>query len=94
MTSAFDRQRRASQVANQVYGQEEAIIVALIRSAQQSPDRKQRFLDQHGNVIAVLEVLAEPERPRKLPRALRPKQRLSKRQRDVAKREKLHAHVA
>lgn len=46
-----------------------------------------------GAVVATLQTHETPKRPQDMPRHLRPKEKLSKRQRDAAKREKLAVPV-
>lgn len=50
--------------------------------------------DSSGAQIAVLTLHMLPKRPEDMPRALRPKQKLSKRQRDSAKHKRLRKAVA
>lgn len=73
---------------------------------ERSPDPVLDLRTPEGTVVAWLvkpELMAKlapelaevsrPKKPKELPRAMRPKQKLSKRQRDLAKREKLGAAV-
>ncbi len=66
-------------------------LAGLVEAARQRPGGRLEIRDESGAVVA--EVIAHelPKRPKDMPRALRPKQKLSKRQRDAVKREKLAA---
>lgn len=61
----------------------------LVDIARGHPARKLEIRDLSGAVIATLQVHDIPKRPKDMPRALRPKQKLSRRQRTQAKLEKL-----
>lgn len=73
----------------QIQAVQNQVIGELIAAARQQPDRKFQIRDESGAVIATFMVHDTPVRPKDMPRHLRPKFRLSKRQRDAVKREKL-----
>lgn len=60
----------------------------LVRVAQQEANRRFDIRDQTGAIVATVIAHDLPTRPKDMPRHLRPKEKLSKRQRDAAKREK------
>lgn len=64
-------------------------LALLIGSARNLPDHELPITDEAGATVATLRFHELPRRPRDMPRALRPKQRLSYRQRRQAKQEKL-----
>lgn len=65
------------------------LVTALVETARLQPDRKYQIRDQSGAVVATVEAHITPTRPKDMPRHLRPKRLLSKRQRVAARREKL-----
>lgn len=60
----------------------------LITGAREQPDGQMPIHDQSGATVATITAHQLPKRPQDMPRALRPKLKLSKRQRDTAKHEK------
>lgn len=70
-------------------------ISLLIGTAKTYPDKRLPIQDGSTGTIAAYVVVNErPVRPIDMPRALRPKLKLSKRQRVAAKHEKLAARAA
>ncbi|MGH2877083.1 MAG: hypothetical protein ACRDLV_12605 [Solirubrobacteraceae bacterium] len=67
------------------------LITALIDGARQLPDRRLPIRDQTGRVVATVDAHDAATRPKDMPRHLRPKRKLSKRQRIAARRDKLAA---
>jgi hypothetical protein len=71
--------------------QESAFLGGLILMARQQPGGKLELRDQTGAVVATVQAHDQAKRPKDLPRALRPKAKLSKRQRGAARRSKATA---
>lgn len=69
--------------------QQQWLVATLIQAARDQPNRTIEFHDEQGAVIASFTVHELPKRPKDMPRHLRPKRKLSKRQRIAAKREKV-----
>lgn len=65
----------------------------IIAAAQAQPDHRLPIRDAIGRVVATVEFHDAPTRPQDMPRHLRPKRQLSKRQRDQAKRQKLERRI-
>lgn len=66
------------------------VVQALAQNAHQTGVRELPILDgPNGARVATLTLHDLPTRPKDMPRAMRPKRKLSKRQRDAAKREKV-----
>jgi hypothetical protein len=66
-------------------------LQTMVATARQQPDGRLDITDQTGAVIATVQAHDLPRRPKDMPRALRPKRKLSKRQRAAARRSKLTA---
>lgn len=66
----------------------EEAVGGLIGMAQSRPGNRLDLRNEQGVVIATLQVHDVPVRPKDMPRALRPKRKLSKRQRVAAKIDK------
>lgn len=64
-------------------------LAGLVEAARQAPNGQLEIRDQTGAVVATLQAHDLAKRPKDMPRALRPKQKLSKRQRAAVKRDKL-----
>jgi hypothetical protein len=71
--------------------QQSEFIGLMVETARRHPDRAVQITDTTGAVVGEFRLLDLPKRPKDMPRRLRPKERLSKRQRAQAKREKLAA---
>jgi hypothetical protein len=73
-----------------MYTQQQAIemISDLVKAAQQQGGKFDVRDMQTGAVVATVTAYDTPTRPKDMPRALRPKQKLSKRQRVAARRDK------
>lgn len=71
--------------------QQSEFIGLMVETARRHPDRAVQITDTTGAVVGEFRVFDLPKRPVDMPRRLRPKARLSKRQRDLVKREKLAA---
>jgi hypothetical protein len=63
-------------------------LAGLVDAARRANGRLE-IRDQAGAIVATVIAHDLPKRPQDMPRALRPKQKLSKRQRTAAKRSKL-----
>jgi len=66
-------------------------VGTLVGMARWAPGGALPIQDPSGRTVATLQFHDVPARPQDMPRHLRPKQKLSKRERDAAKREKLAA---
>lgn len=73
------------------FQQQSEFIKLLIETARRDPNHSVQVMDATGAVAGEFRVFDLPKRPVDMPRHLRPKPRLSKRQRDQAKREKMEA---
>jgi hypothetical protein len=65
--------------------QELAVLNALVETARRQPNGRLFLRGRQGETIAVVEAHSLPTRPQDMPRSLRPKLKLSKRQRTAAK---------
>lgn len=68
--------------------QQGLFLGALIGGARQQPGGVMKITDQTGAVVAEVRTFDVAKRPKDMPRALRPKVRLSMRQRSAARRAK------
>lgn len=66
--------------------QQNHFLGALIASAHQQPDGVLKITDQAGAVVAEVRAFDLAKRPQDMPRAMRPKHKLSMRQRAAARR--------
>lgn len=73
--------------------EQSAFATSLLNFARQQPGGKLEFRDQTGAVVMTVQAHDLARRPKDMPRHLRPKQKLSKRQRTAAKRSKLAARA-
>lgn len=72
-----------------LHGPEVTWLAGLIQGARQQPGGRLDIRDHTGAIVAHVQAYDAVRRPRDMPRALRPKHKLSKRQRSAAKRAKL-----
>jgi hypothetical protein len=64
----------------------------IVATARQQPNGRMDIRDENGVAVAYVQTVeADKRRPKDMPRAERPKLKLSKRERVAAKREKLNA---
>jgi hypothetical protein len=71
------------------FNPESHVLGALVNTAREQPGGKLDLRDESGAIVATVQAHELPKRPKDMPRHLRPKEKLSKRQRDAAKRKKL-----
>jgi len=64
------------------------VVTQLVEAARREPNGRIDLRDPTGAVVATVQAHALPKRPKDMPRHLRPKMKLSKRERDAAKRMK------